>query len=159
MKRNLSDLLIALTGLLLIGCAGSAGRAGPPTPTIDAHLRQLAAEFKTLRATKGQFNGAEWNADVDQWTGRKHSLLIELGQSLSSGYDRVDVIRLLDPPDRIVRSGDSLFDMIRKVPGYDAPGKAAAEYLVYYWRGEHDFLFFECQGDAVVSSDWWYAGE
>jgi len=31
--------------------------------------------------------------------------------------------------------------------------------LVYEWRGSHDFLFFEADGDRVTRSGWWFAGE
>jgi hypothetical protein len=37
--------------------------------------------------------------------------------------------------------------------------KSNREYLIYFWRGWHDFLFFISAGDAIVDHGWWFAYE
>lgn len=155
-------LSIILAVSFLIGCANAGTPGGDsiqPTATpdlIDDQLEQMAAEFRQLRAVPGQFSGGSWNDDVDLWMGRKHTLMIDLAARLTGGdYDKNTIVRLLDPPDQIAREGDALADLIHSLPGHED----LAEYLVYYWRGTHDFLFFVCREGAVVGADWWYAGE
>lgn len=33
------------------------------------------------------------------------------------------------------------------------------KYLIYCWRGWHDFLFFISEGDVIVDHGWWFAYE
>jgi hypothetical protein len=33
------------------------------------------------------------------------------------------------------------------------------EFLVYHWRGEHDFLYLTVREETVLDARWWYAGE
>ncbi len=33
------------------------------------------------------------------------------------------------------------------------------KYLIYFWRGWHDFLFFISEGDVIVDHCWWFAYE
>ena len=155
---------VVFAGSFLIGCAGAgAADLDPIRPTasvnpIDDQLEQMAVEFRQLRAVPGHFGGGTWNDDVDRWMGRKHALMIELASRLIGGaYDKNTIVQLLDPPDQIARESDDLFDLIGSQPGYGESD--SVEYLIYYWRGTHDFLFFVCRDGAVVGADWWYAGD
>ena len=126
----------------------------------SASIEELAAEFRRLRAIQGHFAGGRWNDEVDIWMGRKHRLMLELGSRLEKGeYQKSEVIHLLDPPDQTVRQGDNLFSLITSIPGYETYGKDPYEFLIYYWRGTHDFLFFICRDEVTVNSGWWYAGD
>jgi hypothetical protein len=125
-----------------------------------AHLEQMADQFRSLRRIPGHFEGGTWNDDVDQWMGRKHKLMLELGSRLGEGaYQNTDIIQLLEPPDHIARKGDHLYDLIISLPGYHALPTTSYEFLVYSWRGMHDFLFFTCTDGIIIDSDWWYAGD
>lgn len=164
-----------LAGLWLTGClAGTTGsnlRSATATTSVtspgadpiqfsDEEIISLAADFRDLRAVPGHFNGREWNDAVDQWNGRKHTLMIELGLRLGSGdYDRPALIQLLGRPDHILAGGDPLSELIGSLPGYEMAFASATEYLVYEWRGTNDFLFFASHNGQITASDWWYAGE
>ena len=37
--------------------------------------------------------------------------------------------------------------------------KFGRKYLIYFWRGWHDFLFFISEGDVIVDHGWWFAYE
>jgi len=159
-------LLIILGGYLIVGCAVLITASSQPVVATQDHrlsqasLKQKAAHFRRLRTIPGHFEGGIWNDDIDQWMGRKHKLMLELGSHLGRGeYHKADIIRLLNPPDHIARKGDHLYDLIISLPGYDALPTASYEFLVYYWRGMHDFLFFTCKEAIVIGSDWWYGGD
>jgi hypothetical protein len=148
--------------------AGSdSGKETKETDPAHAPIEEIASEFREIRKIKGHFDGEKWKDGVDKWKGRKHRLMIELSSRISGGkYKKDDIIKLLDQPDRIVHKGDDLFkqiihqhefDLLQK--GYEPSTMPSYEFLVYYWRGKHDFLFFICLEDIIVHSDWWYAGE
>jgi hypothetical protein len=157
-------LMIVLAAALILSAAGAAGdepvTAPKDTGFPDVPLENLAAQFREIRKIKGHFDGGTWNDDVDHWEGRKHRLMMELGIRLSTGkYQKSDIIRLLEPPDQIARKGDELYRRITELPGNITINAAPVEYLLYYWRGTHDFLYFTCRDDALVDSGWWYAME
>jgi hypothetical protein len=171
-KRKKTWLGASLKGLmaaLLVTLVFNAEPAAPDSlvekTTKDTGLgnvpiEKLTTEFKKIRKIKGHFDGGRWNSEVDQWMGRKHRLMIELGFRLTSGkYHRSDIGKLMDPPDQIVKKGHDLFKRITGQPGYDSLSAGYYEFLVYYWRGKHDFLFFTCDNNRIVNSSWWYAGE
>jgi hypothetical protein len=121
---------------------------------------KLAAQFREMRTIKGHFDGGEWNDEADQWMGRKHRLMIELGNRLANNkFPRQDVLKLLGQPDQIARKGDELFKRLTERPGACPPTEEADELPVYYWRGTHDLLFFCSVNGRIVHSGWWYAGE
>jgi hypothetical protein len=147
--------------ILLAGCAGRAVGPGIPgaTATPDP-IHERAGEFKRLRAVEGHFSGGAWNDDVDRWMGRKHALMIELGERLGQGaYGRPQVVDLLGAPDAVAREGDALYDQIRNRGEFVEPGGDGYEFLVYHWRGERDFLYLIAREEAVLGAWWWYAGE
>ena len=149
MRRRLLLVLILFS---ITGCADCADAISPSG--VD-----MAAEFQALRAVQGHLD-ANWNDDVDEWMGRKHQLMVQLGSLLGTGeYDRAQIIQLLAPPDLIARAGDEFFELINNLPEFEKPNTGPYEFLIYHWREEHDVLYFTSQGDTVLNSGWWYAGE
>jgi hypothetical protein len=120
----------------------------------------LGDEFRALRNVPGQFNGGTWNDEVDQWLGRKHQTMLALEEGLVNGaYGRSQLTALLGPADHIVTGGDALlFERIQSLPEYETFA-TSDEFLVYEWRGTHDFLFFAIKDDRITASGWWHAGE
>jgi len=158
--------LMLIVFLLLAGCAVGDSAPSNPTETVEYHdlakppIKDVAAEFRDLRKTKGHFEGGTWNDDVDKWMGRKHQLMIQLGSHLGTGeYSEAEVIQLLGPPDLIAREGDDSFDLINSLPDFKKPATGPYKFLIYYWRGTHDFLYFTSQDETIINSGWWYAGE
>jgi len=122
-------------------------------------LAQLAEAYKELRDIPGHFGGGEPNEIVDQWQGQKHLLMLELGARLGTGeYGRSELVALLGPPDHIPTEGDPLYKHIESLPTYQTFA-GSDEFLIYEWRGTHDFLFFVVHNDQVESAGWWYAWE
>ncbi|NIO72284.1 MAG: hypothetical protein GTN71_25495 [Anaerolineae bacterium] len=159
-------LLMLIMLFLLAGCAVRDSAPGSPTETAEYDdlvmdpIEDVAAEFRNLRKTKGHFEGGTWNDDVDKWMGRKHQLMIQLGSRLGAGqHSEAEVIQLLGPPDLIAGEGDELFDLVNSLPDFEKPATGPYEFLIYYWRGTHDFLYFTSQGETIINWGWWYAGE
>jgi hypothetical protein len=159
-------LLMLIMLFLLAGCAARDNAPGSPIETVEHDdlamdsIEDIAAEFRNLRETKGHFEGGTWDDDVDKWMGRKHQVMIQLGSRLGAGeYSKTEVIQLLAPPDLIAREGDELFDLVNSLTDFEKPATGPYEFLIYYWRGTHDFLYFTSQGETIINSGWWYAGE
>jgi len=155
---------VLAAALILSAAAGAAGdepvTAPKDTGYTDVPLENLAAQFREIRKIKGHFDGGSWNDEVDHWNGRKHRLMMELEIRLSKGkYQKSDIIRLLQPPDQTARKDDELYRRISQLPGNDTQSSPPDEYLVYYWRGEHDFLYFTCKGNIIVDGGRWQAWE
>ena len=160
-----SKVVMLLMLLLLGACAGRVRMPDSAVGSIEVDppgdpIEDIAAEFRGLRTVQGHFDGGDWNDDVDKWMGRKHQLMIQLGARLGSGgYGRAKVVRLLGSPDRTARQGDDMFDLIDTLPEFEGPSTGPYEFLIYYWRGTHDFLYLTSQGETILNSGWWYAGE
>jgi hypothetical protein len=162
--HKLSAILILNLFTLFTLFTACAGRASAPDATVETAMeepiRDMAQEFKSLRAIEGHFSGGAWNDDVDEWMGRKHQLMIELGERLGGGtYSRSQVVDLLGAPDAAAREGDALYDLIRDRGEFERPAGGAYEFLVYHWRGEHDFLYVTVREETILGAGWWYAGE
>ena len=160
-----------LIGMALIACQAQTTELPPSaipatlsplpssTPPFAHNLVLLAEEFQALRGIPGQFSGGEWVDEVDQWQGRKHQVMLALAEQVSrEEFNRSQLTTLLGPADHIVTGGDALFEQIQNLPG-DESVALSNEFLVYEWRGIHDFLFFAIQDDRILASGWWYAGE
>jgi len=128
--------------------------------TISPETRQLIDDYLSLRSVPGQFTGGTWNEDVDRWMGHKHAAMLELGNTFGTGdFSCTQLTELLQTPDHTVQGGDPLHDLIQTLPAYETLQDKATQFLVYEWRGTHDFLFFICEDGRITGSDWWYAGE
>jgi hypothetical protein len=161
--REILGVVLAATIFL---CAAPGAAIDEPVKTpkdtgfSNVPIDTIAAEFREIRKIKGHFGGGQWNDNVDRWGGRKHKLMIELGERLSrEKYSKNDMIKLMDPPDQIARTGDDLYRWITSQPGNNTVTEPTPEYLVYYWRGKHDFLYFTCMNGAIINSGWWHAWE
>lgn len=155
----ISTAVIFLYAALGATCA-KPGKNPKSTGFTNVPIENLAAEFREIRRIKSHFDGGKWTEDVDQWNGRKHRLMTELGIRLAAGkYHKSDIIRFLLPPDQIAQKGDDLFGQIMARPHSDSSDAGSIEFLFYYWRGTHDFLYFTCQNNVIIDSGWWYALE
>ncbi len=117
----------------------------------------LAAEYRELRRVKGHFSDppAAWNPVADQWNGRKHQVMRELGERLEEGqHSKEDILKLLGEPDEVAAPDSELYPSLQS-----ETGEPASEFLIYYWRGRHDYLFIACRGSMVTKVAWYMAYE
>lgn len=126
--------------------------------TEACNLEELAVEYRNLRTIPGHFGGGSWNDDADRWNGRKQQVMIQLGDCLGTGrYSKSEIIQWMGNPDRIAIKGDYYFAAIERDRRNQPTGNY--QYLIYFWRGGHDFLYFTYRGETIIDSGWWMAGE
>lgn len=145
--RRLFLLILLLVAMSPRGIVEAA--PGHP-PSLEAH----AQEFRELRKIKGHFSGGDWRDDVDRWNGRKHVVMVELGDVLGNGRYTVDQVdALMGPPDELLGPDSAYWQHDTKLP------PDTTQLRVYYWRGHHDFLYFICRNNKVTGARWFMAGE
>ena len=123
-------LLVSLWPLLALACVARA----------DESLARDAAEYRALRKVT--------DGDARKWRGRKHVLMVRLGEQLGDGRRSVEQVQsLMGMPDRMARPGDDLWRMIWHDEAAPKPSTVpVTRLLIYEWRGGHDFLYFICDG-------------
>lgn len=137
----------------------SVGEGIPALPE-DMSLMQLNTEYKKIRKVRGHFNGGVWNNEVDQWLGHKHQLMLQFSKYFGRGGHQVsEVIRYMGSPDNIIEPGSPMPQQFNRLPQYTGVDLNDSRFLIYQWRGDHDFLFFEIKNEVVIASSWWHAGE
>lgn len=132
-----------------------------PDHRVDQQsLSELSSDFSRLRKIKGHFSGGSWNKDIDQWQGHKHQIMLNLSKYFDRGGQQVSmVIQYMGNPDETAEPGSRLFQHLNTLSQYIGMDLTDSRFLIYYWRGEHDFLFFELRDEELISTGWWHAGE
>jgi len=124
----------------------------------NTSLETLSAEYKALKQIPSYFGNGEWNDDIDKWGGKKQQVMEKLGKELGNGsYTKSKVIDLLGSPDMTARSSDKIYQslVLSNQQGNNKP----EEILIYFWRGMHDYLYFNVEKGIIVSFDWFYSYE
>ena len=52
-----------------------------------------------------------------------------------------------------------IYNRERRKTARETDQPRARKYLIYFWRGWHDFLFFISEEGAIVDHGWWFAYE
>lgn len=119
-------------------------------PIVSPSTSELASRFRQYR--QELYNPASASkSDLRQWSGPLHTVMNTLGERIGSGHYTVDeVISLMGRPDKLLSSGASHLGMM--VP-------TGQKHLIYWWRGDHDYLYFVVEKDVILSVNWWFAGE
>lgn len=127
--------------------------ATQPAFPQDKYIAELSLEFKRLRNLSGHFQNGSWNKEVDSWLGLKHRVMMALRAHIEQNRISVGELRkLMGEPDRILYIGGPPWDSI-------ISWSEANFSLIYEWRGDHDYLVFDCRTGMVTSSHWFYAGD
>jgi hypothetical protein len=138
--------------MLFAICVSIVAANAAPSAVVDKRvsLSDLAGEFRALRAQQGHFSGGTWDNALDKWGGRKHKVMLALGEMLGDGtHARREIIALMGAPDQILVRGRVVFSQ-----AYTGGDPRVRELLVYNWRGQHDFLFFASDGSTALASGW-----
>ncbi len=148
--------------------AGSLARANDSTDApknISTRTASLAREYRELRAKRRQLPPGVRLKELDESGGRLERTLSALGVELGHPpHTKGSVTGYLGEP-------DAIFDH-RKMHNYlgvyyrgrsqtprEADGRRNQQYLIYWWRGWHDFLFFISEEGVIVDHGWWFAYE
>jgi hypothetical protein len=170
MSRQASLLILFLFSFTLLAFFLVQPFYATSALTKSAHdmdqLQQWGVDYQQLRLVKGHFSGSpgEFNADVDGYGGRKHTLMKELGERLGQpGSMSQNILVHMGKPDEIRQSIDA--HSVAAMPGPVVPTSTPTTdqtfYMIYKWRGNHDYLWFHVDAvtNHVLNSGWYYAGE
>ncbi len=161
MKNNQILILNVFIFFLFILPVPRAGTtAGISSNGTKLSLIDAGTQFQRLRKIKGHFAGGDWHYDVDRWMGKKHRLMIFLQeQLLASCPMKKEVLEIMGKPDLNLNQLDfGSVGFSEKILQQIRP-KSWDEIMIYYWRYDHDFLYFIFEEDQMVESAWWFAYE
>ncbi|KAG0262383.1 hypothetical protein DFQ27_002365 [Actinomortierella ambigua] len=126
---------------------------------IPPEIQQAGQEYQKLRQIKGHFDGGSWDDDVDSPQGKKRQVMDTLGSYFGQNDTLINnVVQTMGEADV---NCDSVGGFVTSDYEGCSVGGAGA-YLVYKWRGFHDYLWFKRSAETpskVVESDWFYAWE
>jgi hypothetical protein len=149
---------------------------GPPAHANDStepgrkELRRsrvagLAREYRELRAKRRDLSPGVRLKELDDHGGRLHQTLSALGVELGHP-PRTDIVVIEDlgQPDAILRNREmsnylGIYDRQLRKSAHKIEQGRDRKYLIYFWRGWHDFLFFISEGGVIVDHGWWFAYE
>ena len=132
---------------------------------LDPGVAALIGEYKELRERRSRLAEGEFDKDVRGHSGRLQEVLSALGTELGRPpYTREIITVCMGAPDAVKdrKQMGRFLDIYRqelKKAGRKVYEKDGLEYLVYFWRGMHDFLFFIIEDGVVKDHGWWFAYE
>jgi len=144
-------------------------------PCHDRRLTQdinaLSESFNTLRQTPGHFQGGTYDREVDGPKGKKFQVMKALAETLGvPGTPAADILQTMGKPDELTSKLDVVENVeIEMMPGpiigsdddsaLASTSEQGSYYLVYYWRGSHDYLYFKVDtvSEKVTASGWYNA--
>ena len=157
-----------LAAILFIAAAASIARADNSVNKcqgLDANVSALAGEYRELRERRRQLPQGTFDQDLQADGGRFHRVLYSLGMEMGRPpYTRRIVVRCLGEPDAVkngqqMRPFLDIYQRELRKAGREASSKPNRVYLIYHWRGGHDFLFFISEAGRIVDHGWWFAYE
>src|SRR3954471_15049857 len=161
MKR----LTVSVSAVLLLAGVSAARSNDSDCQGLDKKVVVLVNEYKELRERRRHLPDGGGDKDLRDHGGKLHRVLGSLGTELGHPpYTKKTIVACLGEPDAI-RSHDQMarylgiYERERRKTGQEPGVKRNREYLVYEWRGGHDFMFFISEGGLIVDHGWWFAYE
>lgn len=163
MKHLITSLaaILFLAGISLAQSKDSGEGCQEQNPKVLA----LISRYKELRDKRRQLPEGVYDKDLRDGDGRLRKVLYSLGVELGHPpYTKQIIVGCLGEPDaiKIGQQMSRFLDIynreLRKA-GRKIEEKRDREYLIYYWRGGHDFMFFINEGGTIVDHGWWFAYE
>ena len=172
-RFNLGRLLLgsALAIVFALPAAGSdtsgadSTASDSPCRGLDKKAVALIDEYKELRERRRRLPEGAYDKDLRDHGGRLHRVLQALGTELGHPpYTTKLLVGCLGKPDAVHTQVEmarylGIYEREQKKAGRKPAAKRDREYLVYHWRGGHDFLFFIGEDGLIVDHGWWFAYE
>ena len=158
---------LALTAILLVAAAAPARAEGSEGRCrgLDERVAALAREYRELRERRRQLPQGVFDEELQADGGEFHAVLYALGAEMGRPpYTRRTITECLGEPDAVkigkqMRPFLDIYNRELRKAGREASEKPGRVYLIYHWRGGHDFLFFISEGGRIVDHGWWFAYE
>lgn len=153
--------------LFFIGGASSsrAKDSAAACKDLNKQIAALASEYQELRERRRRLPQGTFDRDLSAHGGRLQEVLSALGTELGHPpYTKKIVTNCLEEPDAVrshqqMRNFLEIYNRESRKAGRKVEDKREREYLIYFWRGWHDFLFFIVEGGVIVDHGWWFAYE
>lgn len=132
---------------------------------VNEKVAALVSQYKTLRDKRRQLPPGTYDKDLNADGGKLSKVLSSLGAELGHpSYTKRNIIECLGDPDAIKKHKQmgnflDLYHRELRKSGRKIEKESNREYLIYFWRGWHDFLFFIREDDMIVDHGWWFAYE
>lgn len=160
--------LAAACAIPLLLCGGSPVRANDqtsPPKNANGRVAGLAREYRELRAKRRQLPPGVRLKELDDSGGRLNRTLSDLGVELGHPpHTKRFVLECLGEPDAVfgyrkMHNYLGIYYRGRPETERKAQEQRNRTYLIYWWRGWHDFLFFISEEGVIVDHGWWFAYE
>ena len=132
---------------------------------LNKEVAGLISEYKELRNKRRWLPPGSFDKDISGHGGRLHEVLSSLGVELGHPpYTKKIIVGCVGEPDAI-RSAEQMSSYLEiynresSRAGRKVEEKRNREYLIYFWRGWHDFIFFIVEEGVIVDHGWWFAYE
>jgi hypothetical protein len=132
---------------------------------VDKKVGALVGQYKELRDRRRRLPPGTYDEELSAAAGKLSKVLSSLGVELGrSPYTKQAIVDCLGKPDAVKTQKQmghllDIYNQESEKAGRKVEQKSNREYLIYFWRGWHDFLFFISEGDAIVDHGWWFAYE
>jgi hypothetical protein len=159
--------LILLASVAIVA-APAVGRSNPSDSQCEGLDRKVVAlieQYRELRERRRHLADGVYDKDLRDHGGKMHRVLQSLGEELGHPpFTKKMIAGCLGEPDAIMTNVQmarflGIYERERRKSGREPMAKRDREYLVYQWRGGHDFLFFINEGGLIVDHGWWFAYE
>ena len=159
---------LILLGVMAIVFALPAARGNPSGDQcqgLDKKIVALINEYKELRERRRHLPEGTYDKDLRDHGGKLHRVLESLGRQLGHPpFTRKIIVGCLGEPDAIWNNAQmapylGIYERKLRKVGRELTPKRDRQYLVYHWRGGHDFLFFISEDGLIVDHGWWFAYE
>ncbi|MCP3944773.1 MAG: hypothetical protein GY710_25300 [Desulfobacteraceae bacterium] len=151
---------VFIFSLFIFPMPGTCDPTGVNSDRTNPTLKEAGTQFQRLSKIKGHFTGEDWHNDVDRWMGKKHRLMIFLQERLlARGATKKEVLEIMGKPNKNMKQLDFESSGFSEKILQEIRSRSWDEILIYYWRYDHDFLYFIFKKDQMVESAWWFAHE
>jgi hypothetical protein len=162
---------LSLPLLLILLIAGGAwaqsavADAGNKCQKLDEQTAALVNEYTELREKRRRLPQGSFDPGLDHEGGRLSRVLSALGAELGRPvYTKETIVNCLGAPDAVrsqrkMRQFLEIYHRELRKAGRKVVERNGREYLIYFWRGWHDFIFFISEGGVIVDHGWWFAYE
>lgn len=160
--------LAAACVIIVLLSGGSPARANDSIEQrkdLSSRVAGLARDYRELRVKRRQLSPGARLKELDDYEGRLHQTLSALGAELGHPprTERV-VVECLGQPDAIFGNREmsnylGIYNRTWRGSTRKVNQRNDRKYLIYFWRGWHDFLFFISEGGIMVDHGWWFAYE
>lgn len=163
----MKQLTVFVSAILFLagGTAARSNQADNQCQGLDQKVVALINQYKELRQRRRHLPDGAYDKDLRDHGGKLHRVLQSLGTELGHPPStRKIIVGCLGEPDAINNDIQmarflGIYERERRKSGRGPLAKRDREYLIYHWRGGHDFLFFINEDGLIVDHGWWFAYE